>query len=293
MNKKYKFFWLFLLAIAIWLTVLLCIQAEGSVLLNPKGLIGHKERSILITTTLLMLIVVIPTLILSVYISWKYRASNTKAKYNPDWNNSWLAEAVWWGVPCIIVFFLSVITWQSCFELHPFKPLDSTVKPIRIQAVALQWKWLFIYPDYGIASQNFVMFPEQTPLNFEVTADAPMNSFWIPQLGGQIYAMPGMKTQVHLIADEPGTYRGSSANLSGTGFADMNFQAYSLTKEKFAAWVESVNTSASLLDQKAYDTLAEPSVAGKSASYRLAHDDLFDTIIMKYMMPAETKMMSK
>ena len=193
--------------------------------LDPKGFIAFEERDLLYITALLMLTVVVPVLVLAVVICWKYRAGNKKAKYEPEWDKSWALELVWWGFPCIIVALLSVLTVKSCLDLDPFKPLESDVKPLKIQVVALQWKWLFIYPEQKIATINFVQFPEKTPINFELTADAPMNSFWIPQLGGQIYAMPGMSTKLHLIANEAGSYRGSSSNISGNGFAGMIFTA--------------------------------------------------------------------
>jgi cytochrome o ubiquinol oxidase subunit 2 len=159
--------------------------------------------------------------------------------------------------------------------------LESNTKPLKIQVVALQWKWLFIYPEQGIATVNFVQFPEQTPINFEITADAPMNSFWIPQLGGQIYAMPGMVAKLHLIADKEGSYRGSSANLSGKGFAGMKFIAKSSSEADFEAWVDSVRQSGPI----DYTKVAEPSEYAPAAFYSLSDDNLFNQIVMKYMVP--------
>ena len=165
-----------------------------------------------------------------------------KAKHAPDWEHNYIAEYCWWGVPIVIIVILAVTTWKSSHDLNPFKPIESEKKPLAIQVVALHWKWLFIYPEQGIATVNFVQFPEKTPINFEITSDAPMNSFWIPQLGGQIYAMPAMRSKLHLIANEIGSFRGVSANISGKGFAGMTFTAKSSSEEDFDAWVQSGKT---------------------------------------------------
>lgn len=177
---------------------------------------------------------------------------------------------------------LGVITWKGCVELDPFRPLEMNKKPLKIQVIALQWKWLFIYPEQKIATVNFFQFPEQTPINFDVTADAPMNSFWIPELGGQIYAMPGMNSKLHLMADREGSFRGSSANLSGTGFSGMRFIAKASSDADFNTWVESVKQSNQSLD---YDQLVKPSSYVPEAFYLLADENLYDQVVMKYMIP--------
>jgi cytochrome o ubiquinol oxidase subunit II len=255
--------------------------------LAPMGEIAAKERDLLIISTLLMLIIIVPVFFATVWIAWKYRASSKGAKYDPNWENSNAAEFTWWLLPCVIVTILSVMTWYSCHDLNPFKPLASKVPPLRIQVVALQWKWLFIYPDHKIASVNFVQFPKETPLNFEITADAPMNSFWIPQLGGQIYAMPAMRSKLHLIAHQEGVFTGSSANLSGKGFPGMTFKARSSTQVEFNDWVQEMKNAPGVLNQTTYDALATPSEYVPPSSYLLQVEDLFDRIIMKYMMPME------
>ena len=257
--------------------------------LDPKGWIAFKEKELLIITTLLMLTVVIPVLVLTIVISCKYKESNKKANYDPNWHSNFLLELIWWGFPCIIVIALSVLTWKSCMELDPFRPLESDVKPVKVQVVALQWKWLFIYPDEKIASLNFLQIPEKTPINFEITADAPMNSFWIPQLGGQIYAMPGMNTQLHLIADEPGEFKGSSSNLSGAGFASMKFITKATSQAEFDSWVASAKQSPHVLNLESYDHLIAPSENDPITLYLLGDDGLYNEIIMKYMMPMERK----
>lgn len=280
MSQKKKLLVFFLLFLAVGIAAIAYLFVGDIAVLNPQGMIAIKERDLLLTATWLMLLIVVPVFILTVWIAFKYRSENAKAKFRPDWDNSHLAEAVWWGVPCIVAAVLSVLIWNSCHELDPFRPITSTVKPVKIQAVALQWKWLFIYPDYGIATVNFIQFPENVPVDFEITADAPMNSFWIPELGGQIYAMPGMKAELHLIADTTGSYAGSSANLSGIGFSGMKFIAKSSTQAEFDAWVQSVVQSSAPLD---YDQVLKKSSYDPQAFYVLKDKNLFHQIINKYM----------
>ena len=237
MKKIFKILIVVLLLLGVGALTALYISNNAIPVLEPKGMIGERESELLITASLLMLIVVIPVLVLTLAFAWKYRESNTKAKHAPDWEHNYIAEYCWWGVPVVIIVILAITTWKSSHELNPFKPIASDKKPISIQVIALDWKWLFIYPEQGIATVNFVQFPEKTPVNFEITSDAPMNSFWIPQLGGQIYAMPAMRSKLHLIATEPGSFRGVSANISGRGFAGMRFTAKSSSDEEFDQWV--------------------------------------------------------
>ncbi len=290
---KHKFAFCFLSVLAVGLFLVLSHYALHSEMLNPKGEIAQKELTLMIIATVLMLIVVIPVFLMTFFICLKYRASNRKAVYNPNWDNNLVAEIIWWGFPFVIILILSFFTWTSSHDLDPFKPLKSDNKPITIQVVALQWKWLFIYPEEKIASINFFQIPEKTAINFEITADAPMNSFWLPQLGGQIYAMPGMKTKIHLIADNVGDYKGSSANLSGIGFAAMTFIAKATSQEDYDKWVKSVQQSANDLDMKAYDELAKPSTDIPKPSYQLKDGDLYNKVVMKFMMPSEQKPIEK
>lgn len=289
MNRTFKVAIVVLLFLAIIAGIGLYMVSHNIPVLEPKGMIAVKQRNLLITASLLMLIVVVPTLILTLVFAWKYREGSKGEKYTPNWDHSPIAEIFWWGIPCLIIIGLSVMTWQSTHELNPFKPIESDKKAITIQAVALQWKWLFIYPEQGIATVNFVQFPEQTPINFEITADAPMNSFWIPALGGQIYAMPAMRTKLYLIASEVGTYRGASANISGSGFAGMAFKAHSMTDADFESWVASVKQSGQPLGSSEYDQLVAPSEYNPIASYVLTQENLFDQILMKYMPMHESK----
>lgn len=250
--------------------------------LNPKGMIGMKQRDLLVICSLLMCIVVIPVFIIMIYFAWKYKEGKG-SKHSPDWDHNVLAECIWWGIPFIIVVILAVITWRSTHELNPFKPIASENKPIVIQAIALDWKWLFIYPEQGIATINYVQFPVNTPLNFEITADAPMNSFWIPQLGGQIYAMPAMRTKLHLIANEEGEFRGASSNISGAGFAGMVFKAVATSEDEYRDWVSSVKSSSQNLSREEYNQLVLPSQYNPVSYYSSVESGLFDYVVMKYM----------
>ncbi|QVL58307.1 MAG: ubiquinol oxidase subunit II [Simkaniaceae bacterium] len=265
------------------------ISTHNIAMLEPKGLISDKERDLIVTCSLLMLIVVIPVLILTFVFAWRYREGNEKSKHTPDWEHNYIAEMCWWGVPFVIITILAVITWKTSHELDPFKPLAMDKKPIEIQAVALDWKWLFIYPEQGIATVNLVQFPEKTPINFEITADAPMNSFWIPQLGGQIYAMPAMRSKLHLLANEQGSYSGRSTNINGKGFSGMIFTAKSTSEEEFSQWVDSVKGSPKRLTIESYNELVKPSEYDPVSYYVLSDENLFNKIIMKYMTPTQSK----
>lgn len=273
------------LALGLVLVTLLFLQNYNVEVLNPKGEIAEKQRNLLIFTTLLSLVVIVPVFILTFFIAWKYRASNQDAKYTPEWDHSKKLELIWWGIPLVIITVLAVITWQTSHELDPFKPLESSKKPLTIQVVALQWKWLFIYPEENIATVNFLQVPEDTPINFQITADAPMNSFWIPQLGGQVYAMTGMTTKLHLVANETGTYTGVSANISGAGHADMKFTVKATNQADFDNWVTSTQAADNPLTLSRYKTLAEPAVAESPLTFSSREYGLYDTILMKYMAP--------
>lgn len=253
--------------------------------MNPKGIIASKEREIIITASLLMLIVVIPVFIFALVFGWKYREGNTKATHAPDWEHNYVAEICWWGVPLIIILILAVITWKTSHSLNPFKPLENGKKPIAIQAVALRWKWLFIYPEEGVATVNYIVFPENTPIDFEITSDAPMNSFWIPQLAGQIYAMPSMRSHIHLIADEKGDYRGSSANISGKGFAGMFFTAKVRSDDEYYSWIKQARTSPKVLNWSEYTKLVEPSEYNPEETYVLGDREIFEQILLQYVTP--------
>lgn len=203
----------------------LLLSGCHAVLLDPKGQIAIEQRALIITAFCLMLVVVIPVVLMAVVFTWKYRTTNTTAKYTPDWSHSNKVEAVVWTVPVLIILFLAVLTWKSTHALDPSRPLTSAVKPIDIEVISLDWKWLFIYPQQGIATVNQIVFPVNTPLNLRITSNSVMNGFFIPALGSQIYAMPGMQTRLHLIAGETGTFNGISSSYSGRGFSGMKFKA--------------------------------------------------------------------
>ena len=255
-------------------------------LLNPKGVIALQERDLLVSATYLMLLVVIPVFILTAVIAWRYRASNTEAKYLPNWEHNKLEEFIWWAVPCVIIVILANMTWKSSHALDPYAPIPSAVAPINIQVVALNWKWLFIYPAHHVASINELVIPVNTPIHFEITADAPMNSFWIPDLGGQTYAMAGMQTQLHLMASEIGVYPGYSANFSGSGFSGMQFSTLAVSTEQFERWINRAQADPRHLSSTEYTHLVEDSAHNSVAYFGQVDDTLFQAIVMKYMSPA-------
>lgn len=266
-------------------TTLFLSGCSNVIMLNPQGSIATDEKQLLITAVLLMLIIVVPVIILTFVIARKFRASNTKAKYAPDWGHSTIIEMVCWSVPCIIILILAAITLVTTRTLDPYKPLDVKGKPLTVQVVALNWRWLFIYPEQKIATINFLQIPVNRPIKFLITADAPMNSFQIPQLGSQIYAMPGMQTKLHLIANKPGDYYGFSANYSGHGFSNMNFTARAGSEEDFNKWVKSVRQSKNKLTAESYKTLVPDSEDNKVQYFASVPNTLFNDIMMKFMMP--------
>jgi cytochrome o ubiquinol oxidase subunit 2 len=247
--------------------------------LDPKGPVGLQERSIIITATVLMLLVVVPVIALILIFAWRYRASNEKADYQPNWAHSSRIEAVVWLIPCVIVAALGAIAWRSSHTLDPYRPLAGTVRPIRIDAVALDWKWLFIYPDQKVATVNQVAFPANVPVEFHITSATVMNAFFIPQLGSQIYAMAGMQTQLHLLANEPGTYQGLSSNYSGDGFSGMTFKAIALPQQGFDAWLAKIKASQQTLGASAYEQLAKASEDNPVAYYSQVQPKLFTDIV--------------
>jgi cytochrome o ubiquinol oxidase subunit 2 len=252
-------------------------------LLDPAGRVAADEKSLIIVSTLLMLIVVIPVILLTLYFAWKYRASNTSAEYAPNWSYSHRVEAVVWAVPIAIVLVLGILTWKTTHELDPFRPLESKAKPMTIEVVALDWKWLFIYPEQHIATINEIHIPAGTPVNFKITSDTVMNVFFIPRLGSQIYAMAGMQTQVNLIADRPGVYEGLSTNFSGAGFPDMQFTATAESAGEFDAWVGKVKASGNKLGLDNYADLAKPSQKDPVKYFASVEPMLFPAVLDKYM----------
>jgi len=285
MKKSVRVGIIVLLAAAIVGIFYVLLYGTNIALFNSQGTIAEQERNLILITVALGLIVVIPVFIMLFVIAWKYREGNKKATYEPNWDNNHIIEAIWWGIPCLIIGVLGVIMWQATRNLDPYRPLASNTPPLKVQVVSLQWKWLFLYPDKHVASLNALPLPVNTPIDFSITSDAPMNSFWIPNLSGQIYAMSGMSTQLHIQASNIGEYQGSSANISGEGFADMTFKAQVLSKMDFDNWVNSASHSLEVLDPMSYATLAQPSKGNQPNTYRLGQQNLYDTILMKYMKP--------
>ena len=267
-----------------WLPPIAALALSGCemAVLDPKGDVGMSERSLILGTTGWMLVVVIPVIVMTIAFAWWFRASNTRARYTPEWSHSKRLEAVLWGIPTVIVVVMAITAWHSTHALDPYKPLEHPAKPVEVEVVALDWKWLFIYPEQGIATVNEVALPVDVPIAFDVTSDSVMNSFFIPRLGSQIYAMAGMKTQVHLIANAPGTYDGMSANYSGRGFAGMTFKARAMSQADFDAWVAKVKTAPERLDWTSYPALAEPSEYNPVAYYGGVVPGLFDGLLEKY-----------
>jgi cytochrome o ubiquinol oxidase subunit II len=251
--------------------------SEG--VLDPKGPVAAAERLIMLNSTGIMLAIVIPTILATLGTAFWFRASNTRARYMPDFAYSGRLELLVWSIPIMTVILVGGVTWIGSYDLDPPKPIASAEKPIRVQVVALDWKWLFIYPEQGIATVNQLTIPVSTPIRFELTSSGVMNSFLVPQLGGQIYTMAGMVTQLYLQADYVGTYRGMSANYSGAGFSDMYFNVNAVPAEKFAQWVVATRDSGSVLDAQSYAALAKPSQAVAPFSYRAVAPDLFKSIL--------------
>jgi len=247
--------------------------------LDPKGPIASAERLIMLNSLGIMLAIVIPTMLATLGTAFWFRSSNSRARYLPDFDYSGRLEMLVWSIPIMTVLLVGGVAWIGSYDLDPPKALGSAVKPVRVQVVSLDWKWLFIYPAEGIASVNHLTVPSGTPISFELTSSGVMNSFFVPQLGGQIYTMAGMVTRLHLQADQTGTYRGMSANYSGAGFSDMVFKVDAVPSARFAQWVAATRTTGPVLDAQAYADLAKPSQAVTPFSYRAVATDLFKGVV--------------
>jgi cytochrome o ubiquinol oxidase subunit 2 len=252
-------------------------------LLEPAGAVGAQEKTLILAALGLMLLVVVPVIVLTLVFAWRYRASNPRAAYAPKWAHSTVIEVVVWTVPCVIVAILGAMIWRTTRALDPYRPLESTVKPVRVDVIALDWKWLFIYPDYGVASVNRLAIPVNTPVDFRLTAASLMNSFFIPRLGTQVYAMAGMQTQLHLVADEPGIYRGMSAAFSGEGFSDMHFEAVATSGVEFENWIRKAKESPQSLDAATYRALEKPTHGMLPEVYAGVAPELFEGVVNRFM----------
>ena len=258
--------------------------------LDPKGPIALAERQILLNALGIMLAIVIPVILATLGVAFWFRASNERARYRPNFAYSGRLEMLVWSIPAMTVFLVGGVAWVGSHDLSPRKPIVSTVRPLgvtvrplRVQVASLDWKWLFIYPDQGVASVNQLTIPVGTPVSLELTSSGVMNSFFVPQLGSQIYTMAGMITRLHLQADHAGTYRGFSAQFSGDGFSDMHFDADAVPDEKFAQWLDAARSAGPELDAKTYADLAKPSAAVAPFTYRAVAPGLFDSIMVSEM----------
>lgn len=259
------------------------LKGNDVALLNPKGLIAGEQSKLIIVVLALMLEIAIPTLIAFYFIAWKYRETNKKASYEPDTRHSKSFVLAIWAIPSAMVLLLAFIMWPATHRLAPQKSIASDAKPLTVQVIAMRWKWVFIYPEQNIATVNYVQIPEDTPVRFELSADeAPMSSFWIPHLGGQLYAMTGHVNPLNLMADTPGDYPGSSAEINGAGFAGMKFITRVSSQADFDRWVQDVRQSTDVLDTAEYQKLLEPSQNNPSRFYSQANQELYATMLMKY-----------
>jgi len=261
--------------------VMICAATQGGCegVLDPKGPIALAERQILFNALSIMLAIVIPVIVAILGFAFWFRASNERAHYRPDFTYSGRLELLVWSIPAMTVLLVGGVAWIGAHDLDPGKPISSTVTPVNVQVVSLDWKWLFIYPEQGIASVNKLVVPVGTPISFELTSSSVMNSFFVPQLGSQIYTMSGMATRLHLQADHLGTYPGISAMFSGDGFPDMRFTVDAVTDEKFSQWVSQARETGSTLDKQTYADLVKPSKAVAPFTYRAVAPDLFGSIV--------------
>src|SRR5438105_4867479 len=236
--------------------------------LDPQGPIASAERLLLINSTAIMLVVVVPVIVATLAFAWWYRASNPHATRSLDVAYEGRIEFVTWSIPALIVILLGGVSWIGSHQLDPRAPIAASSPALRVDVVALDWKWLFIYPDQGIAAVNQLVVPAGTPVQFRLTSATVMNSFFVPQLGSQIYTMAGMETHLNLLADKPGEYPGISANYSGDGFADMRFTVNAVSADDFQSWVARARSAGPALDAVGYAALARPSKAVPPATYR-------------------------
>jgi cytochrome o ubiquinol oxidase subunit 2 len=281
------------------LAALPCMAVSGCnlLVLHPVGTIAKQQSHLIVVSTILMLLIVIPVLILTFWFAWRYRATNAKATYAPDWDHSTALELLIWSAPLLIVIALGAITWINTHTLDPYRPLGSTkagsaggsvaqahgnavaLTPMTVEVVALDWKWLFIYPQQGIATVNELAAPIDVPIHFKITSSSVMNSFFIPALAGQIYAMPGMQTELNAVINETGTYEGFSANYSGAGFSGMHFKFHGMPPADFQRWVQQARDSGSPLTAAGYVQLALPSERNPVQRFSSVGDGLYDAIL--------------
>lgn len=258
------------------------------VVMDPAGYVAVQQKDLVLLATGIMLLIIVPVIAVTLFFAWKYRASNTQATYDPEFRHSTRLEILIWGVPMLTVLVLGSVAWVTSHTLDPYRPLDrigphqpvpAGVKPLEVDVVALDWKWLFIYPELGVASVNELAVPVDRPVAFKITASSVMNSFYAPALAGQIYAMPGMETQLHAVLNKPGVYEGFSANYSGAGFSGMKFKLEGLSPADFDRWAAGLKTGQAQLTRAAYLQLAQPSSDEPVRHYAGVDPDLFSAIL--------------
>lgn len=266
------------------------------VVMSPSGDIAVQQKNLIIASTALMLIVIIPVIALTFVFAWRYRSTNTEATYDPDWHHSTQLEVIIWTVPLLIVIALGAMTWMSTHTLDPFRPISRLgpnrpvppdVRPLEIQAVSLDWKWLFIYPEYGIATVNEVAAPVDRPIVFRITSSSVWNTFYVPALAGMIYAMPGMETKLNAVINREGAFRGLSAHYSGTGFSRMNFAFQAQSQEAFDAWVARAKSAGNTLDRATYQVLERPSEAEPVRHFGTVENGIYDAILGMCVRPGQ------
>jgi len=278
----------------LWLLPLVLLTGCDLLVLNPAGDIAAQQGNLIVISTLLMLLIIVPVIILTFVFAWRYRKGNTEARYEPDWDHSTKLELLIWGAPLLIIIVLGVITWVSTHKLDPYRPLEridaqtplaADHQPMTVQVVSLDWKWLFIYPEQGIATVNELVTPVDTPIRFKLTSANVMNSFYIPALAGQIYTMAGMETQLNAVINRQGVFDGFSANYSGAGFSHMRFKYHAVSDEEFEAWVKSTRDNADSLDRTSYVELEKPSEREPVRRYGKLDPELFEAIVNRCVVP--------
>ncbi len=290
-NKRTNRMWFIPLGVLILALLLMTfMRGQNIAPFNPKGLIAADESRLILVTIAILFSVAIPAVLLLFFTAWRFRESNSGAVYVPEQRQNAAVVVLMWMIPTMFMLLLAFILWDATHRLVPQDPIASNTKPLHIQVIAQRWKWLFIYPDQNIATVNYVQFPVNTPVEFDLTADeAPMSAFWIPNLGGQLYAMTGMVNKLNLMADTPGAYPGSSPEINGSGFAGMQFTARASTNYEFNKWVQATQNSSSTLDQASYSKLLKPSEYNPPKFYASADRGLYGKVLMKYMPPMDSK----
>lgn len=282
--KKYRAVFL-VVCTAVVLVILGYILLHGThfAVLQPAGQVAKHESALMIFTFSIMMIVVIPVFGLLGFFAWRYRAGNEKkVTYTPEWSGNKRLEIIWWSIPILIIAMLGTISVIAAHTLDPYQPIKSANKTLNVQVVALEWKWLFIYPNLGIATVNELPIPVNTPVHFELSADAPMSAFWVPTLGSMIYTMNGMSSQLNLMADQTGTFPGYNTNINGEGYSKMTFNVYSKTSQDFNAWVATAKKSPNMMDISTLKKISKPGPM-KETTYMLMDNKLYNKVVMKYM----------